>query len=595
MNDAKEEVRARLAIEDVIGEYVQLKRAGRYWRGLSPFSNEKTPSFFVTPERDIWHDFSSNKGGDIFSFIMEVEGLDFRGALEVLARKAGIDLSQYDSRAPKDLSQRKNRILEMNNHALNYFQREMVGSKVAGEYISGRRHLSRETIIKWGIGYAPENSRLKNLLLSKKFSEPEIREAGLIGARGGEMFRSRMMIPLRDGQGQVVGFTGRIIGDGEPKYLNTPATILYDKGRQVFGLNFAKNAIRSQDFTVLVEGNLDVISSHQVGVENVVACAGTALTRDHLKSLSRLSRNIRLCFDGDRAGIAATERAIGLAEPLELKLSVISFDQAKDPDELIQADVKLWQEAINRHIPAIEWVIQRYAELEDLSTAEGKKTLTTKALTLVRNLRDPVEQEFYIRRLNELTGASTNVLLQKMSTSKASDNVTTRRVLKPTKAVRREYNRRDEQFFLNNIFAIALAHSRLRSILNNLPDTYLTETFGMIKYRLLGQKVDISPEMADKLAELELISNAEIEGENDERVMMLGYMRELELLRQRAKFEQLSRELVVSLENNDAERMKLLNGAVNGAKRDLSILEKTGSRDDFAGLFTIWDKRKSNK
>ncbi|MDR0957234.1 MAG: DNA primase [Candidatus Nomurabacteria bacterium] len=362
MNDAKEEVRSKLAIEDVIGEYVQLKRSGRYWRGLSPFTNEHTPSFFVTPERDIWHDFSSNKGGDIFSFVMEVEGLDFFGALELLAKKAGVDLTRYDKKAPRDLGQRKNRVIEMNNIATNYFMHEMTKSQTAMEYIFKKRGLMKATVLEWGIGFAPENSGLKNALLARKFAEQEIREAGLIGARGGEMFRSRMTIPLRDSQGQIVGFTGRIIGDGEPKYLNTPATIVYDKGRQVFGLNFAKNAIRKEDFVVLVEGNLDVISSYQAGVKNIVACAGTALTRDHLKSLGRLSHNIRLCFDGDRAGIAATERAIILAEPLELKLSVISFDIAKDPDEIItKFGAEKWLEVITKNtLPAVEWVIKKY-------------------------------------------------------------------------------------------------------------------------------------------------------------------------------------------------------------------------------------------
>lgn len=595
MNDAKEEVRARLAIEDVIGEYVQLKRAGRYWKGLSPFSNEKTPSFFVTPDRDIWHDFSSNKGGDIFSFVMEVEGLDFRGALELLARKAGVDLSQYDSHAPKDLSARKNRILDMNSQAVNYFQREMLKSKVALEYISGKRRLSRETVMKWGIGFAPEHARLKNILLDKKFEEKEIREAGLIGARGGEMFRSRMMIPLRDGQGQIVGFTGRIIGEGEPKYLNTPATILYDKGRQVFGLNFAKQAIRSFDFTVLVEGNLDVISSHQAGVENVVACAGTALTRDHLKSLSRLSKNIRFCFDGDRAGVAATERAIGLAQALELKLSVIDLGEAKDPDELVNEDVKLWQAAIDHHIPAVEWVINQYAAREDLDTADGKKTLTTKALQLIKGLRDVVEQEFYLKQLSNMIDVSFATLARKLDTSvDATDTVKTRKILKPTKIVRREFNRRDEIYLLNNIFALALNQPRLRSILKNLPDTYLTETLGMLKYYLLGEKVEITSDMADKLSELEMIGDHKIEPSADERVLMLGFMRELELMKLRGRFEQLSHELASALDRGDNERTAILNGAANGVKRSLNILEKTSARDDFTGLFQIWDGRKKS-
>ncbi|MDR1969845.1 MAG: DNA primase [Candidatus Nomurabacteria bacterium] len=592
MQDAKEEVRAKLAIEDVIGEYVQLKRAGRYWRGLSPFTNEKTPSFFVTPERDIWHDFSSNKGGDVFSFVMEVEGLDFRGALEMLARKAGVDLSLYDERAPRDLARRKERIITMNNIATNYFQREMVKSKEASKYISDGRKLSRETVMEWGIGYAPENSKLKQLLMEKKYSEQEIRGAGLISGRGSEMFRSRMMIPLRDSQGQIVGFTGRIIGIGEPKYLNTPATILYDKGRQVFGLNFAKNAIRKEDVAILVEGNLDVISSHQVGVKNVVACAGTALTRDHLKALNRLSHNLRLCFDGDRAGVAATERAIELAEPLELKLSIISCGEVKDPDELIQQGVDKWQTAIEQHVPAVEWVINQYAAREDLTTADGKKTLTSQALKLIRNLHDAVETEFYLKQLSELTGASLQALEQKMYSIKTDKKP--RKIMREIKTPRREYSRRDEQHFLNQIFAITLKTTRLRTILNNLRDEYLTETFGKLKYHLLGREIEITSEMADKMAELEIIASQELDGNTDERVLLLANMAELEKLKLRTKFESLSTELAVVLDGGDTERVEILNGAVNGLKRDLNLLEKTSSRDDFSGLFAAWDGRKED-
>ena len=656
MNDAKEEVRSRLAIEDVIGEYVQLKRAGRYWRGLSPFTNEKTPSFFVTPERDIWHDFSSNQGGDIFSFIELVEGVSFREALELLARKAGVDLSQYDQNAPRDLSKRKERILSMNVVATNYFQREMTKNRGALDYIFKKRKLSRETALEWGIGFAPENPSLKKILLDKKFDQPEIRGAGLVGPSGGEMFRSRMMIPLRDGQGQVVGFTGRIIGEGMPKYLNTPATLLYDKGRQVFGLNFAKQAIRAADFSVIVEGNLDVISSHQAGVKNVVACAGTALTTWHLKSLGRLSRNVRLCFDGDKAGVAATERAIGLAEPLDLKLSVINLpDEVKDPDELIQkgatvipseveesvqrhpklgrsvrneplgssekeavkdwipdqaerpspdssgegvrddvAEKSPWQIAIENTTPAVDWVMEKYAAEQDLSTADGKKELTTRALKLIRNLSDAVEIEFYLDKLARLTGVSLDALKQKMYST--TTEAKPRKNLKPIKSPRREYSRQTEQFFLNQIFAVALKQPRLRSVLNNLPDEYLTKNFAELKYFLLDKTTEITPEMADKMAELEIIAAQELAGDVDERLLMLNYLNELEKSKLRAKFDSLNAELAATLENESDDqnvaRAKLLNGAVNGLKKDLTALEKTSARDDFAGLRQIWGGRK---
>lgn len=594
MQDAKEEVRARLAIEDVIGEYVPLKRAGRLWRGLSPFTNEKTPSFFVTPERNIWHDFSANRGGDIFTFIMEVEGLDFRGALELLARKSGVDLSQYDTSRSRDVADKKRRYLEANSIAGRYYQRAMLKSKSAQDYISKARGLSRETVAAWGIGYAPPKGGLVEFLLGKGFSNAEIRGAGLMSAGGNDMFRSRMMVPLCDSQGQIVGFTGRIIGDGEPKYINTPATLLYDKGRQVFGLHLAKQSIRAQDFVVLVEGNLDVISSWQAGVKNVVACAGTALTSDHLRTLSRLTYNIRFCFDSDKAGVAATERAIPLTESLDLKLSVISLpDDAKDPDELISKDAGAWQAAVTNHKPAAEWVIDQYASQVDLGSADGKKTLTTEAMKVITNLRDPVEREHYMKILADLTGTSMSALEQKLDSVDAkTDEKKPRRPVKTEKVA--AASRRDEQYMLTRILAIALSQPKFRSILKNLPDIYLTEILARIKYHLLGEKsIEMSTDLADKLAELELIAEHELSQIDDPRVLMLSYMRELELSRMENQRVGLMNEFAAATAD-DAARRELINGAINGVNRTIKTLRETGAGDDWAGLFDVWNRRKDS-
>ena len=416
--EAKEEVRARLNIEDVIGEYVPLKRAGRSFKGLSPFNEEKTASFFVSPDKQIWHDFSSNKGGDIFSFVMEVEGIDFRAALELLARKAGVDLSLYQSASSGNFTKRKQRLLSICDQAANFYQRSMLESKTAIDYISKKRGLNRQVVHDFRIGYSPKGGKeLQHYLLGKGYSEQEIKDAGLVGSGGRDLFRERMMVPLSDGQGQVIGFTARLIRDikNAPKYINTPQTLLYDKSRHVFGLAQAKEAIRQHDYAVMVEGNLDVISAHQAGTAQVVATAGTALTEYHLKAISRLTSNIRLCFDGDKAGVAATERAIPIAEAVGVDLSVISLPvEFKDPDEVIQRDIKLWQSIIDQSQPAVEWVIDQYSAKFDLSTAHGKRELSTRVLEVVRGLRDPVEQEHYIDQLSEITGASSEALKSKL-------------------------------------------------------------------------------------------------------------------------------------------------------------------------------------
>lgn len=418
MQDAKEEVRSRLNIEDVVGQYVQLKRAGRNFKGLSPFTSEKTPSFIVSPDKHIWHDFSSGKGGDVFSFIMEVEGVDFREALEQLARKAGVDLSLYDTKRSGDIARKKKRLLEANELAARYYQQSLLRNDHAMQYVFKTRGLDKDIVQTFRIGYAPDDGNALVRALEKKgFSPKELADAGLTNRYGGDIFRGRMTVPLMDGSGQVVGFTGRIIRDDPkaPKYLNTPATLIYDKSRHVFGLSQAKEAIRKEDQSVIVEGNLDVVSSHQAGVTNVVATAGTAMTEWHLKALSRLSHNVKLAFDADKAGLAATERAIPLAQAVGVELSIVSLpDLAKDPDELIQQDVALWRQAIDGAKPVVDWILEQYSSREDMTSASGKRRFTSESLRVVSALGDAVEKEHYLRKIAELTDTSLEAVQAKL-------------------------------------------------------------------------------------------------------------------------------------------------------------------------------------
>ena len=417
--DAKEEIRSRLNIEDVIGEYVELKRAGRSYKGLSPFTGEKTPSFFVSPEKNIWHDFSSNKGGDVFAFVMEAEGMDFRQAMEFLARKAGVDLSEYQSAGAKKRSAYKKRLLAANELAARYFQQSLLRSQQAIEYVFKQRGLSRQTVQSFQIGYAPDSGTALLAALEKRgFTKREINDAGLLNRYGKDLFRGRMMIPLMDQGGQVIGFTGRIIGNvpNAPKYLNTPQTLLYDKGRHIFALSQAKEAIRKSGFVVMVEGNLDVVSSHQAGVAQTVATAGTSMTENHLKAVKRLTSDVRLCYDSDKAGVAATERAIELASHEGVELTIISLpDGAKDPDELIKSSAQVWCEAVTRNEPAVEWVLRQHAGRCDLDTAVGRRTFTTAALRVVRGLADPVEREYYIKRIAAMSYTSEEAVRQKLA------------------------------------------------------------------------------------------------------------------------------------------------------------------------------------
>lgn len=417
MNDAKEEIRARLQVEDVVGQYVELKRAGRNLKGHSPWGTDRTPSFMVSPEKGIWHDFSSNKGGDIFSFVMEVEGISFREALEKLALQAGVELTKYEGGDEK-VAARKKRMKECLELATKYFQFCLTKNKPVMDYVFYKRNLNRKTMENFRIGYAPKDGRaLVNFLNKRGFNSQELEDAGLVNRFGGDLFKARMMIPLMDTVGSVIGFTGRIVDDADknaPKYLNTPETMLYNKGRHVFGLSQAKESIRKSDYVVVVEGNMDVISSHQAGVSEAVATAGTAMTEMHLKALSRMANDIRLAYDGDDAGVNAAERAIGIASKMGIYLSVIDdYQGCKDADELIQKDPKLWQNAVKEHIPAVEWLLDKYEQRYDLKTEKGFKEYSDVAKKLISQLEDATLKERYEKLASEKLDVSLDAFRSK--------------------------------------------------------------------------------------------------------------------------------------------------------------------------------------
>jgi len=571
MQDAKEEVRSRLAIEDVIGEYVQLRRSGRNFKGLSPFGQEKTASFYVSPEKQIWHDFSSGRGGDVFSFVMEVEGLGFREALELLARKAGVELEQYRGEGGRDLADRKKRLLSALDSAANYYSQSLLRNKGALEYVRDVRKLTGQTVADFRIGYAPDaRSGLIEFLRKKGYTDQELADAGLTNRYGGDLFRGRITIPLMDSQGQVVGFTARILRDepNAPKYINTPSTLLYDKSRHVFGLHLAKDAIRTSDYAVLVEGNMDVIASHQAGVRTAVATAGTALTEGHLRALMRLSGNVRLSFDADKAGVNATERAIPIAQSLGVNLSIVSIgDRAKDPDELIARDVALWQEVIDAAEPAVDWVLARYQEREDLSTAEGKRVFTTAALELISRLGDPVEAEHYMNKVAQMTGTSLDALQSKAALGVKAEE----RRLKQVKATPAPIKESRADSVVDSLLAIATLEPDVRALLQ--PD--ITELMTGDRQRLaqyLGENLrgPLNP-LPDALKEVEMYGNIIVlradarygssssedriyeaarllrqiktEKNNEDKARLVGELREAEASHDEARAQRLRQEL----------------------------------------------------
>lgn len=401
--DPVQEIKQRLGITEVVGQYLQLKQAGRNLKAPCPFHQEKSASFMVSPDKNIYHCFGCGEGGDVFSFVMKMEGLEFREALEKLARQANITLEEHP--ADRKAGQRRARLIEAHEWAIKYYQASLLKNQGSLDYVVKKRRFGKDSIRDFQIGYAPETwEGLTKFLLKKGFSAEELKLAGLAGQKSGrnsvyDQFRGRIMLAICDGQGRPIGFTGRVLGDELPKYLNTPQTPLYDKSLVIYGLHLAREAIRRQDEVILVEGNMDVVASHQAGVKNVVAVSGTALTLDQLKVLSRLTKNVKLAFDQDAAGIKATERAIELAQKLGLVLKMIEISDAKDPDELIQKDVKLWQEAIAKAKYIMDYLFDRFEQDYDLSSVVGKRQYSDRLAFNIKRLADPVEQGHYIKLL----------------------------------------------------------------------------------------------------------------------------------------------------------------------------------------------------
>ncbi len=509
MQDAKEEIKSRLAVEDVVGQYVELKRAGRNLIGHSPWGVDKTPSFMVSPEKGIWHYFSANKGGDIFTFVMEVEGIGFKEALEKLAGQAGVDLTKYRGGDPA-VAKKKVRAKEALQLATKYYQACLTRNKAVCEYVFYQRNLNRSTVAEFKIGYAPASGKALTEVLQKRgYTLDELDSAGLLNRFKTDLFRDRMTVPFIDTTGNIIGFTARILGKGEPKYLNTPETLLFNKSKFIFGLYQAKESIRRSGYVVIVEGNMDVISSHQAGVKEAVATSGTAMTEQHLKALSNLTSDIRLAYDGDAAGVKATERAIMMAGDLGIDLTVISdYHGAKDPDELIQKDPKLWQDAVNHSVPAVDWLLSKYEENLNLRSAPDKRKYSDIALKLLSYVKDEVERSAYEEKIARKLGVEVAVLLKK------GDRLHQKLAQSTTK----KYYKKPKTTFKND---------KLKKFENSL---VALQVFGGITKTKLPFEI---PDDDVRLAELELIFNRDHENiknpdyETEAKELLTRYNKEL--------------------------------------------------------------------
>ena len=402
------ELAERNDIADVVSEYVHLgKRSGANLFGLCPFHNEKTPSFSVSPDKQIYHCFGCGKGGGVVNFIMEIEGLSFPEAVEFLAKRAGMTVPQQENDAE---SRRRERLYALNKDAARFFHEQLRADKGAAMGYMNRRRISASIATSFGLGYAADTwDTLEKAMRAKGYTDAELFEADLVrkGKNGGyyDTFRNRLMFPVIDVRGNVIGFSGRILGDGEPKYLNTKENIVFNKGRNLFGLNLAKKSKNS--YVILVEGNIDVVSLHQAGFDSAIASLGTSLTNEQARLISRYKNEVILAYDSDGAGVKASQRAIGILEKLDVKVKVLRWEGAKDPDEYIQLrGAGAFRNLIEKSESQIDYRLLNIKNKYDLSIPEQKVDYLKEATRLVATFPGNVERQVYSIRVAELAGVS---------------------------------------------------------------------------------------------------------------------------------------------------------------------------------------------
>lgn len=409
MNSDIEEIKSRLNIVDVVGSYIKLEKAGINYRARCPFHNEKSASFFVSPSRQLWHCFGGcNEGGDIFKFVMKIEGVDFVDALKLLADKAGVVLRKESEDYQKIKNERQT-LIDLLERSCKFYIAQLEKSKTGKEAIEYllKRGMKEETIKDWRLGYAPDAwTGLADYLIGQGFEKEDIVNAGL-GIKKDtqkffDRFRSRIMFPILDLNSQVAGFTGRIFNtDDEAKYLNTPNTLLYDKSRALYGMDKAKLEVRQKDFCVLVEGNVDCIMSHQAGIKNCIAVSGTALTPLHLGIIKRYSSNLVLAFDMDLAGNNATKKGIDLAMKNGFNVKVISMVAEKDPADIILLEgEEKWRDLVNLAKPINEFYFELAFKDRNPEILEEKKKIIFDLLPILKKIDNNIEQSYWIENMS---------------------------------------------------------------------------------------------------------------------------------------------------------------------------------------------------
>lgn len=572
-NPIIQEIKDRINIVDFISGYIPTKKAGANYKASCPFHNEKTASLMISPSKQIWHCFGCGEGGDIFGFLMRYENLEFREALKVLADKAGVQLPKYGTENKEEDAYRE-KLLKINDASARFYNevlKKASAADTAREYLKGRG-LSGETINEWQIGFAPRDSHaLEKFLHSKGVSEKEYLDSG-VGAKSAsgeyyDRFFNRITFPIKNYTGDVVGFTARVLEADvkAAKYINSPETAIYNKSRVIFGLFQAKNEIRKQDFAVVVEGNMDVVSCHQAGFKNVVASSGTAFTPEQLSSLARLTKNLKFAFDSDQAGLSATRRTLGLALEQGFNVYILKIADAKDPDELVRKNPEAFKDAVEHAPSYLDYFFEKAFQDFNPNSVEQKKKIAAELTPLIQQLTDPLEVAHYAKNMATMLGVDEKtvyaMLQKKPQVNRASQSTpkqeTAEGEIKQFRLVK------PQSFYLEQkILGYFLLNKKYADLLREQvsPDDFLDQE---IKEEFIAQLNGAGNENLSELAKMALFV---VESEYTQLDNSLAFERELDQVLKtfknnalKIKMKNLTTEMVVAEKIKDKEKLARLN------------------------------------
>jgi len=572
-----EEIKNRLDIVEVIEGYIKLQKCGQSFRAPCPFHSEKKPSFFVSPSRQIWHCFGCGKGGNIFQFVMDIEGVEFGDALRILAQRAGVELKRQD---PK-LKTARQRLYEICELATQFFGTQLEKSKKGLEvkkYLLNRG-INEVSIKKWRLGYSPDSwQSLSDFLISKGYKREEIIKAGLAikkeEGRSYDRFRGRIIFPIFELNSQVIGFGGRVFDKEEAettaKYVNTSNTLLYDKSRVLYGLNAAKVKIREKKQCILVEGYTDVILAHQAGFDNTVATSGTALTPFQMKILKRYSQNLLAAFDMDIAGENATKRGIDLAQRYGFDIKVITFPKGSDPADIISKSPADFEKLISQSKSILDFYFETTFSKFDKETSEGKREISKILLPVIKRIPNEIEKAHWVQKLSKRFGIFEEAIFKELKKVKTESNIVNffekNLISNISKKTRKELLEEKILFIIPQL-------SEEKALLSDLIDKETISAFSKENqeiFKILEKqdfKKEVSGNLREKLVAIQL--KAEVYPEESPKKELQICLRELKQILIKEKLKEISQSIKTAKENRNLKKLPVLLKEFNNLTKKL--------------------------